>query len=55
MNRVFNRFDDIKSLPRFQQTQKSLSDQLTDLIDVANRLGLHDAADFIRSKIDDGK
>lgn len=52
---AFDRFRDIKQLPRFDQTQKPLVDQLIDLYDVATRLGLYDAADFIRSRIDDRK
>lgn len=33
------------------QDQRSLRDQLTDLITIANRHGLYDAADFIRYTI----
>lgn len=40
--------DYLKSLPTFPQRQDSVSEQLADLIAIANRLGLHDAADSIR-------
>lgn len=39
---------DLQHIPRRSQTQRALSKQLLDLIAVANRLGLYDAADFIR-------
>lgn len=41
----------IKDLPRHAQTQVPLNDQLTMLMDVANRLGLYDAADYLRGKL----
>ncbi len=47
--------DDVKSLPRFNQTQRALQDQLTDLMDVANRIGMYDAADYLRGRLDDGR
>lgn len=37
-------------IPRCQQTQRCLEYQLLLLREVANRLGLYDAADFLRSK-----
>ena len=37
-------------LPRFSQRQDSLGEQLFDLQQVANRLGMYDAADFISSQ-----
>ena len=39
---------DLKDLPKLPQRQDSLAAQLTDLRDVANRLGLYDAADALR-------
>jgi hypothetical protein len=39
---------DIQKLPAWPQSQKSLADQMIDLLMVANRLGLHDAADAVR-------
>jgi len=41
----------IISIPKLPQRQDSLVDQLSDLIAVANRLGLYDAADYIISVI----
>lgn len=41
----------LKSIPQQRQTQAALNDQLFDLIAVANRLGLYDAADFLQSKV----
>jgi len=38
----------IDQLPRWPQRQDSLTDQLRDLVIVADLLGMHDAADFIR-------
>lgn len=38
----------LKDLPKQNQRQDSLSDQLRDLQAVANHLGMYDAADFIR-------
>ena len=55
VNRAFDRVEDVKALPRFHQTQKALNEQLIDLMDVANQLGLYDAADFLRRRMDDGK
>lgn len=39
---------DLQKLPALPQRQDSLSDQLADLRQVANRLGMYDAADAIR-------
>lgn len=39
--------DALKSFQQQAQTQRSLEDQLRDLIPFANRLGLYDAADFL--------
>lgn len=41
--------DDLNKLPRWPQRQDSLTDQLRDLVLVADRLGLHDAADLVRN------
>jgi hypothetical protein len=40
----------LRLLPEQNQRQDSLTDQLKDLIVVANRLGMYDAADFIAQK-----
>lgn len=37
----------LRDIPRVPQRQDSLHEQLMDLIKVANRLGMYDAADFI--------
>ncbi len=39
---------DLSKLPALPQSQASLADQMADLIRVANRLGLYDAADRVR-------
>ncbi len=41
----------LQSIPKLSIRQDSLSDQLIDLIRVANKLGMYDAADFIANKI----
>lgn len=38
----------LKAIPQQSQCQGSLEDQLLILISAANRLGLYDAADFLR-------
>ena len=38
----------MKTVPQQIQTQSPLNDQLHALIDVANRLGLYEAADYLR-------
>ena len=38
-----------------QQRQDSLLEQLIDLKDVANKLGMYDAADFIRNQIEQSR
>lgn len=40
--------ESMKNIPKFQQHQGGLDQQLNLLRCVANRLGLYDAADFIR-------
>lgn len=40
---------DLTQIPSLPQRQDSLSQQLTDLQAVANRLGMHDAADAIQA------
>lgn len=47
---AFNVQEDLKSLPVFSPTQRSLDEQLKDLVTLANRFGLYDAADFLRRK-----
>lgn len=39
--------DNIRSIPRFDQSQAALNDQLALLKAAANRLGLYDAADYL--------
>jgi hypothetical protein len=39
---------DLHKLPAWPQSQESLANQISDLIMVANRLGLHDAADAVK-------
>ena len=39
---------DLSKLPAWPQSQEPLADQMADLISVANRLGLHDAADAVK-------
>lgn len=41
------RSDNIKSIPRFEQSQAALNDQLALLRAAANCLGLYDAADYL--------
>lgn len=43
--------DIITSIPKLPQSQVGLDDQLSDLLAVANRLGLYDAADFIKEAL----
>lgn len=40
----------LKAVPKGPQTQAALNDQLYDLVFVAQRLGLYDAADFLKDK-----
>ncbi len=42
---------DLSKLPVMAQRQDSLTDQLEDLIQVATRLGMYDAADYLRRKV----
>jgi predicted heme/steroid binding protein len=46
---------DIEILPPMRQSQESLDVQLRYLWEVANRLGLYDAGDFLRDNIFNGK
>ena len=41
---------DLQQLPKLAQRQDSLTDQLNDLHRVANRLGMYDAADWLRQQ-----
>ena len=50
--RAYNAIDDLSSLPRRAQTQRALDDQLRDLSVIANRLGMYDAADHLRRKLE---
>lgn len=47
---LFTGFD-IKAIPAFPQRQDSLTDQVNDLINVATRLGMHDAADYLTKQL----
>jgi hypothetical protein len=42
--------DAMRDVARQPQTQASLEDQLVALIDVATKLGLYDAADFLKDR-----
>lgn len=42
---------DITQLPVWPQRQDALSSQIADLIVIANRLGLHDAADAVKQMV----
>lgn len=42
--------DTLADLPQLAQRQDALDDQIRDLIEVANRLGMYDAADYVRSQ-----
>lgn len=42
----------LKTIPKFHQRQDSTNAQLTDLREVANKLGMYDAADLIRTLLD---
>lgn len=48
---VFEPTDHIRQIPQFLQTQTDLTIQLERLIPVANKLGLYDAADFLRKYV----
>jgi len=39
---------DFKIIPKLPQRQDALDDQIADLIFVANKLGMYDAADFVK-------
>lgn len=39
--------NDFERIPKLSQTQAALGDQLRDLMAVANRLGMYDAADAL--------
>lgn len=40
--------DNFEKIPRLPQRQDSVQEQLSDLVQVANRLGMYDAADFLK-------
>lgn len=42
----------LKELPKQNQRQDSTNDQLADLRDFANKLGMYDAADIIRNLLE---
>ena len=42
---------DLSKLPQLPQRQDSVTEQITDLISVATKLGMYDASDLIRSKL----
>lgn len=44
---------DLGMIPRRNQTQATLNDQLHDLIFVAQKLGFYDAADFLKDRVID--
>ena len=41
----------LNSIPKLPQRQDSLTDQLTDLVIVANKFGMYDAADYLKHLI----
>ncbi len=41
----------LDSIPKLTQTQAPLNDQLMDLVVVAQRLGMYDAADYLKDKL----
>jgi hypothetical protein len=43
---------DLKQIPKLPQRQDATTDQLQDLRLVANRLGMYDAADYLRTVLD---
>ena len=55
LGKPFNVPQDIKSIPRFSQTQRSLDEQLRDLWTLANHFGLYDAADYLGNNIGLGR
>jgi len=50
--RCYNAHDDLSDIMKRRQTQRPLDDQLRDLSVIANRLGLYDAADHLRVKLE---
>ncbi len=50
MNTLEQKHEWLKDIPRKQQRQDSLSDQISDLISAANKLGLYDAVDWIENQ-----
>lgn len=46
----FRLLDTLEAIPQQPQRQDSVADQLLDLAAVADRLGMYDAADFIRER-----
>jgi len=50
--RSYDPLADLSLLPRRIQTQRALDDQLRDLSVIANRIGLYDAPDHLRWKIE---
>ena len=47
MRAAFNAERDLRTIPQFGQTQRSLAEQLNDLRALANKFGLYDAADHL--------
>ncbi len=47
-----NVMDVLNEIPKHSQRQDALNDQLKDLVLVANRLGMSDAADWVRMHLD---
>lgn len=41
----------LRAIPQMTQRQDSETDQLRDLVAVANRLGMYDAADYLKAKV----
>jgi len=45
----------LSDLPILPRRQDSVTEQLVDLKDVATRLGMYDAADYIQNRLDEQK
>lgn len=46
-----NKYPALDQIPKFTQRQDSVKEQLSDLIEVAIKLGMHDAVDWIKMNL----